>query len=597
MNKTLKKLTAILLCFCLFFSVATPVFAAGDTDVTESVTQTPEHIEEMEQKANIYSSILQFLVNDVVLKLISKVIPHLSFIQDRDEANIGNYGTFYEGNDVFLDTDSDNYTWRLGYSSKSIIPDDFGKMFKYARGSYAPWGYATEMYKDDEGNDEDLKVRTIILDDKTGRGLTVFASVDCIGLSNTDVAKIRSALSDFAKEKGIISINISAIHTHMSIDSQGVWNAPLTTVANNFASLAGVTVTKSGVNDDYLNTIIDRTKQAVEEAYDDMTDGSLTYSSINLRKYFNCRNVPYELDGNMYRLMFVPNDGSESTLIASFGCHPEVTSYDAEFDTRLSADFVYYMEKLINQAGSNFMYIQGNVGTNSGNYNHSNDGLSLDGHGKAIRYGYEMAYILMSMTNSTEERIALNNKLGDKLGVNGERSENYTPWYEGLETAKEEKVAAVLNIKSKQVELEMENSTSQILIKLGLASNSIFYDSTTRKYYTITEIAYMELGDSVKVLMCPGETYSEILVGGYGIENFGYPSLRELFGDNVILFDLMNDAAGYICPDHTYSVVGYKYDPKSDSLKQDSWCLTVSIGKNTASTLVKNYIELVGSVR
>lgn len=595
MNNALKKLTAIILCFCMVFTVATPVFAADTSD--ESIIQTTEHIEKMETKANIYSRILQFLLNDVVFKIISLIIPNLSFVKDRSEATVGNYGTFYEGNDVFLDTDGQDYTWRLGYASKSIIPDDFGKMFKYARGSYAPWGYATKMYKDDEGNDEDLKVRTIILDDKSGRGLTVFASVDCIGLSNTDVAKIRKAVSEFAAEKGIVSINISAIHTHMAIDSQGVWNAPLTTVANNFISLTGKTTTKFGVNEDYLNTIIERTKETVEEAYNDMTDGSLTYASIDLEDYFNCRNVPYELDGNMYRLMFNPYDGSESTVVASFGCHPEVTSYGAEFDSRLSADFVYYMEKLINQAGSNFIYIQGNVGTNSGNYSNSNDGLDLDGHQKAIRYGYEMAYIVLSMTDTTEERIALNNELGDKLGVNGEKTDEYTPWYEGLETVEEEQVEAVLNIKSKQLELEIESTTSQVLIKLGLASNSIFYDAKDGKYYTITEIAYMELGDAVKVLMCPGETYSEILVGGYGLKNFGYPSLRELFGEDVILFDLMNDAAGYICPDHTYAVVGYKYNPESDTLDSDSWCLTVSIGKNTASSLVQGYIDLVESVR
>ncbi len=594
MNNTLKKLTAFLLCFCMLFAAATPVFAA---DTAENATLSEEHITEMENKASTYNSILQFLLNDVLFKIISKIIPHMSFIQDYSEATAGSYGTFYEGNDVFLDTDGQDYTWRLGYSSKSIIPDDFGTMFKYARGSYAPWGYATEMYTDDEGNAEDLKVRTIILDDKTGRGLTVFASVDCIGLSNTDVQKIREAVNDFAQEKGIISINVSAIHTHMAIDSQGVWNAPLTTVANNFMSLAGKTVTKSGVNEDYLNTIIERTKETIEEAYADMTDGSLTYASIDLEDYFNCRNVPYDLDGNMYRLMFNPYDGSESTVVASFGCHPEVTSYGAEFDSRLSADFVYYMEKLINQAGSNFIYIQGNVGTNSGDYSNSNDGLDLDGHGKAIRYGYEMAYIVLSMTNTKAERIALNNELGDKLGVNGEKSDEYTPWYEGLETVEEEQVEAVLNIKSKQLPLEIESTTSQVLIKLGLASNSIFYDKSTDKYYTMTEIAYMELGDAVKVLMCPGETYSEILVGGYGLKNFSYPSLRELFGEDVILFDLMNDAAGYICPDHTYAVVGYKYNPSTDTLVDDSWCLTVSIGKNTASTLVQGYIDLVESVR
>ncbi|MGN0463074.1 MAG: hypothetical protein ACI4GA_00035, partial [Acutalibacteraceae bacterium] len=62
-------------------------------------------------------------------------------------------------------------------------------------------------------------------------------------------------------------------------------------------------------------------------------------------------------------------------------------------------------------------------------------------------------------------------------------------------------------------------------------------------------------------------------------------------------YNFADDAAGYICPDSTYSVVGYKFDPNTGKLADDSWCLTVSMGKATASTLVSEYIDLVGSVR
>ena len=170
-------------------------------------------------------------------------------------------------------------------------------------------------------------------------------------------------------------------------------------------------------------------------------------------------------------------------------------------------------------------------------------------------------------------------------------------WYDGLDTSESVPVEAAMNVRMKQVKFEVENSTAQILIKLGLADNSLSYNEQEKKYYSLSEIGYMELGSKVKILMSPGETYSEILVGGYGLKNFKYKSLRELFGEDVILFDLMNDAAGYICPDNTYSVVGYKYDPKTGELKDDSWCLTVSMGKNTASKLVGEYIDLVAGVR
>jgi hypothetical protein len=82
---------------------------------------------------------------------------------------------------------------------------------------------------------DDIKVRTIVLDDNSGRGKSSFSTLECIGLSNADVRKIRADLADYAKENHLVSINITATHTHSSIDAQGLWNPPFFKVANNLA--------------------------------------------------------------------------------------------------------------------------------------------------------------------------------------------------------------------------------------------------------------------------------------------------------------------------------------------------------------------------
>lgn len=583
----IKKITALLLCLIMALSCfSTTVFAKKEL--------TPE---ELELKGQRISTFLDFLLNDVLLTSISRIIPRMSFVvDDTDEFDTEN---FYEGSTSIISTDSDNYTWNIGYGKESIIPDDFGKKLKYARGSYCPWGYSTGFYKDDDGNDETMNVRTVILDDNTGRGSEVICSVDCIGISNADVKKIRAALADFAKEKNIVSIDISSIHSHQAIDSQGVWGAPLTTIINNNLSLLGITKSKFGVNKDYLDTIINSTKASVIEAYNNMKPGKLSYATVDLEEYMGTRTVSAECDDDLHRLIFTPDDGSNGIVMASFGAHPEATSYGAEFCGDLSADFVYYMEKLINKSGNDFIYIQGNVGTNSCWRGKSNDGLDLpDNHATAMRYGYEMAYICLGASMTREERIELNDRLGDILGVNTLKdNEGYTVWYDDLATAEEIPVEAVLNIKHKQVKLEIENGTALVLLKLGLASNAIAYNSKNHKYYTTTEIGYMELGNAVKAVLSPGEMYSELLVGGYGLRYSDYKSLRESYGENVILFDLMNDAAGYICPDETYYILGKKYNPASGELETDSWCLAVSIGQYTASTLMEAYSELIGTVK
>ncbi|NLA73039.1 MAG: hypothetical protein GX848_04340, partial [Clostridiales bacterium] len=56
-------------------------------------------------------------------------------------------------------------------------------------------------------------------------------------------------------------------------------------------------------------------------------------------------------------------------------------------------------------------------------------------------------------------------------------------------------------------------------------------------------------------------------------------------------------AAGYVTPDNHYVIAGYRYDENNDSLESDTWCLLVSLGKGTASTLISRFISLVDSVR
>lgn len=582
--KKFKKIIAVVLCMALIGSAA----SVSLTSYAASEKTAEELIAQGEKKTKF----MDWLLNDLLLGTIAKIIPNYKFVgKDSDEFDTEN---FYEGNE-YADPKTESFTWKLGYDAESIIPDDFGKPLKYARGSYCPWGYSTDFYTDDDGNKETMKVRTILLDDNTGRGLIAISSIDCIGISNVDVKKIREGVAEFAKEKNIVSVDISAIHSHMAIDSQGVWGAPLSTAFHNFISLFGIVKPKSGVNEDYLNTLIERTALSIEKAYADLKPGTLGYTNIDLDEYMGTRTVAPECDDDMHKLVFRPDDGSKGTVLASFGAHPESTSYGAEFNADLSADFVYYMEKLVNKAGSNFIFVQGNVGTNSCWRGKSNDGLDLaDNHESAMRYGYEMAYILLGASMNTDERAALNDELGDKLGVKEYSGrDGYTVWYDGLATFEEKPVEAVMNIQHKQVKLEIDNGTALVLLKLGLATNSIAYNRAERKYYTTTEIGYLQLGTVVKAFLSPGEMYSELLAGGYGMRLSDYKSFRDSYGEDVILFDLMNDAAGYICPDETYAILGYKYNPSSNSLETDSWCLAVSIGKHTASTLMKAYSELM----
>lgn len=634
MNKTLKSILAVSLCVCMVLSAgvggiaasnnaAKPVEAAqsyasieeyvaqsnagstaaaigknvaatnDDTDPTpaaKSITATPVGKTTLgDIIAKVVNFISDFLVNNIVLGALKASVPKSPAIPDYDDFNLDDQDNFYAGTETFLTEPAAGAQWHLGYAQKSIMPADFGTR-PYVRGSLLPYAFTTETF-------DDLKVRTVILDDGSGRGKTVFSVIDCIGIANADVRKIRAAVADFAAANNIVSINVSASHTHSGLDSQGIWNDPAGIVLNNiFSSITGLGAIKSGIETGFLQTMIDQTAASIKEACGNMTAGTLSYAKKDLSEYIFDRTPPYAMDPYLYRLQFTPDaQGATPTIITTFGCHPESTSYD--FKT-ISADFVYYMEEVINNAGFNFVFIQGNVSTTTSSRHNSNDGLDLDSYEAAVRYGYELGYITLALTLTEPQCVALNNTCGDLLGVNvyGNNA-NYTIWYKNWVPVAQKTVAPLLNIRMDQFLLKSDNNVSNAMGKVSLANNFFVYDKSTRSYYTVTELGYVEFGNELQMLLSPGEFMSELLIGGPGLRGFQYDSLREMYGENIIICDLVNDALGYVHADPNYVMLGMQYNAEKDEFVTDTWAILVSMGKRTGSTLIGRFIALTDSVK
>lgn len=572
---------------CSTASTPAPAAEANDEDAL-SVNDSPTI-----QFKRIFAKVLNWLsnlfINDLVGTVLNLIVPDSPAVKDYEDFNIEEYGNFYSGMDEFLDEPAKNAVWSLGYGSASIMPSDFGEK-AYAKGAYMPYYFGNEMH-----GEEELRVRTVVLDDNSGRGKVVFAVVDAMGICNDDVRTIRAALAQLAKKYNIVSINISATHIHSGIDSQGVWTDPVGVLFNNVTAIKDEDV-KYGVDRTFLQAMVDGTKEAVEEALTSMEKGKLYYSSTDISDYVWDRTAPISIDENLYKLEFVPNKASATpTIIASFGCHPESASYDWQEDDKFSADFVWSMEEVMNAAGYNFIYIQGQVCTATSSRGLTNDGVDTNAHSTAVRYGYELGYITLTMSNTKAERIIINEATGDKLGVkkyaNKEEYTDYTIWYEDLETVKKVEVEPLLNITMEQFPIKIQNNIVALLGKTSIADNLVLKDNYFG-YYTVTEVGYMEIGDVLKVYISPGETFGELLDGGDGIEGFPYNSIRETVGENTIVFDLMNDAAGYVANDENFVMAGLQYNEEEDAFDDDTWCL-ISYGKNTASTLLSHFYALV----
>ncbi len=642
MKKTTKKLLAIVLSVCLAASCVAPAFAAKTTAKTETVT-----IEQIVDKvqanasadtdsvnainldcgnddtsdgtdstlvaikkmfAKVLNAISNFFINIMVAGPLKYLIPDSKTVQKLNDFNLDEYEGFSEGMTEFIDEPQGDAVWSLGYSRKSIMPSNFGEK-SYAKGAYLPYIFGNEMYNDDDGVSEELRVRTIVLDDGSGRGKVAFCAVDAMGLANADVRKIRVALQEFADANNIVSINVSCTHIHTGIDSQGVWSDPAGDLFHN--TLNRLDDVTTGVDSDFLDAVINGCKESVIEATESMTEGTLLYSKMDISDYLRDRTSPKSYDENLYKLEFVPADTDiDSTIIATFGCHPESSSYDwnkkvdgkTEYDTKFTADFVWYIEKLLNSENYNFIYLQGNVSTTTSSRGNTGDNIpeDRDAHDSAVRYGYEIGYFLLGMGMTRAERIELNERTGDRLQIAQYGNvDGYTKWYdyENLPSTPDRGTAVkpVLNVANKAFTVEISNNAIGLIGKTSISDNLVLRD-TLGRVYTVSEVGYMEIGDVLKVYMSPGETFTELLKGGYGSVGFMYAPIRTAIGEDTIIMDLMNDAAGYVANPENYVMAGVQYNPEEDSFDSDTWCL-ISYGKYSANTFIGNFYDLVDSRR
>ena len=608
MTKNVRKILAIFMCICISLPLLyIPVSASNTYDSVEEYVLSSEtsvdNGDDIEKKIFLYkilNKVSDFFINDVVAKVLKLSIPDSAAVIDYESFNVDSYENFYPGMENFISEPQGDKVWSLGYGKASILPEDFGEK-RYAKGAYLPYVYGNEMYKDDDGNYEDLMARVIVMNDGSGRGNVLFISVDAMGLANSDVRLIRAALKEIAEKNNIVSINVSCTHIHTGIDSQGVWTDPLGCILNN-------TLTdnvKYGVPREFIDSLVKGSVEAVKEALNDMTTGKMYYSSIDIEQYLFDRTAPISYDTNLYKLEFVPfNTNKTPTVVATFGCHPESASFDwnqdesdpLNFDRKFTADFIWYTEKLMNSAGFNFIFIQGNVSTVSSSRHFSNDELDGSAHFGAMRYGYEIGYVLLGMTMTESERITLNTMTGDKLGVEEHKTnEDYTVWYDGLPTVNKVDVKPILNVKSKQFSVQIENNLIALLGKTSVADNLVLKDMRNN-YYTVSEVGYLEIGDNMKVYMSPGETFGELLFGGSGAKGFPMPTIREYTGEDIIIMDLMNDAAGYVANEANYVMAGYQYNELTGGFDSDTWCL-ISYGKHAGTTFIKNFYDIYDSVR
>ena len=571
-----KKALSFALAFVMVFSVATtPVAAIDFESSSDPITKTI---------ARVIGTVFEDIVGivNIFLRENDKFV-------DEDEYV---YDNFYEGTAEFIDEAAVGADWSLGQSSTSLVPENWEDYNLFCGGFINEQNFFTNDVREIL---DDMKARVIALNDGSGRGTAVFATIDSIGVSNGDIRHIRGLLQNFADDNDINSINLFATHTHSGIDTQGLWTDIFRKWPKNiFSALTGIIETEQGTDAEYMEFFYSAVCDAITEAVDSMEEGTMTFARKDIgEKYFSNKNRPScdSLDSELKRFVFTPYDASVTpTIIVNMSAHPDVVGLATEDDPTkghgVSGDYIYYIGETITNAGYNFMFFNGSIaGIYIGRISAKAD-RRVD---IAANYGREIGKMVLGMTMTEEEILADDYLMSLNLTAEQTEGHNYTPWYEGWIPVEETQVDPILNIRIAPVEVHVTNPVIQAAGKLGVVNYLI--KKTESDYYVTTEIGYMEMGKDVKVVFVPGEICTDLIYGGNALtaegsvneKDYEGKTLCEIFGDDIIVFGLANDAVGYIVPKNDYSM----------ALAFGHYQELLSLGEKEATVMFEAYENLL----
>ncbi len=456
-KKFLRIISAVLCVVLLVSAVSVGSYAAQEQNITTT------------QDESVGDSIMKGLYNtlNVVVEGLVKSICAI-YINPKDWESIDDYNSdeigFMSGRDTYQTSAGDNNVWKLGYSKKSIVPDDVNNG-KYNIGRDLLNKFAEGVY-------DDQCIRVAVIDDNSGEGAVVLGAIDSLGVTSTDIRTIRKAIVKYCEEQGIkvASINISATHAHSALDTQGVSTEFFRKLFGAFwCNLIGFDGTMAGLEtaESFKQYFINVSIEAIKEAFGNMEEGKLYFSSIDTSEYFKDKRdlISKEDLPETASFKFVPNSGNAPTYISDITCH--ATSFSAS-NGLVGSDYIYYLDKYIKEAnGGNFIMVPGALGQVSRDIDVNTEGMTeYEEIGASARtLGAEFGKIILAADYSL-------------------------------------KLDPILNAKHREIFISPENSILTLACEIRLVNNKIFTDGALLKNAKMaTEIGYVEFGNKIGFAM------------------------------------------------------------------------------------------------
>ena len=370
-------------------------------------------------------------------------------------------------------------------------------------------------------------------------------------MSRKDINDIRKLVLESNETGKLKSINICCTHSHSAIDTQGLW---------------GEKIYKSGKNEEFMNELKKKTANTIIKAYKNRTDGKLYFSKIETEDLqYDCR-TPETYDRNLNRIHFVPDDKEKKEIfVINFASHAELLGSKTK---KVSADFPCYMIREIEEKHKNceVVYLNGAIG-----------GMIS---AKEIKKVYRHEIDCKEYTKD----------FGKTLGKLV------------LSLNDEEEIKPVVNVKSKQINVPVNNFVLTLARFLKVLNNDFIKTKTNA--HVISETGYLVLGNKqIAMFLIPGELFPELYNGEFlntetsanSCEADYTPLIKMTDIKNNFVVGLCNDELGYIIPTNDFYLnqeTPY-INGATDHLQRRHYEETNSVGPRVAETIINTIKTLI----
>ncbi len=382
--------------------------------------------------------------------------------------------------------------YKVGFASRDVMPDDFGTTVHWVAG-HGPGHKA-------EGIHDPITVSAVWIGCGDNGGF-IMVSADCIGITNSEVDKIRDSLSDFSKKSNCKSINICCTHNHAGFDTVGYWGK----------------LPKTGKNNAYMDKLLFAISEICKAAYYNRKDGDIYIGSAHVPEAQMKKRPPEVLHDVLTRIRFVPDDGGAETWFLNYAAHPNTLG---GANRQISADYPYYLRKTIKREKDvNILFGVGAIG--------------------AVDPG-----------NFCEDKTERTKLQGECLGK------------AALSISDDEKLECEFTVLRQPFYIPVDNSVLAFLASLKIMSSKRYpFDKGELGLALKTEMTYIELGKQ-KILLLPGENFPETVYGGYlsaqdsstgdSPDINPEPLVSIAKDDNLLVFGVSNDMTGYVVPPNDF---------------------------------------------